>query len=141
MRFLQFTFVAVIVGVLVLGFVFVSIPFSDAIRWVLSGSVWVLGTIGIVIVARRLQSLPPKLRPLTCIALSGWTFACVVAAILASHWLALDLFFNHNVLTPEAWIWCRAVLVGLALAIVPAMFVFWFSGRFHNGGCLTNGST
>lgn len=129
MRILQFTLVAGVVGVLVGGFVFASIPYSDAIRWLVSGTVWVVGTAAILLVARRVRSLSSKLRPLAWIALSGWTLACLAAATLASFWLALDLWFNHHDRTPEEWIWCRAILVGLALAAIPAVFVFRLSRR------------
>ncbi len=136
-RILQLTIVAAIVGTLVFGLVFASIPYSETTRWLVSVPVWVLGTAMILLVARQVQSLPYKLRHLTCFALSGWTVACVGVSVIASFWLTLA----NRIVLPPYWIWCFSIVGGIFLAIIPSLLVFQFAQRGSRINGLTTRST
>jgi hypothetical protein len=122
MNVLRFLVVPVITGVVALFFIYPCIPKGESVRWLITGVSWVVLTGGLIAMIGSLRSLPARLRPLTLAALSGWLLACFAAAALASLWYAIFGMF-HEQRTPEYWIWCRAALSALYLAILPAVAV------------------
>ena len=114
---------ALTVGLLTSFLVYPSVPHSDAVRFGVSMATWIFGTGTILIVYRAVMQRSPVERPMIYVALSGWTTACVAAASVVSLLQALHQYARESYMTPEEWIWCRGVLVGLVLASIPVTFV------------------
>lgn len=105
---------------------------SEPYKLLLVAGISVIAGVIVYSVLPAIRLIPPGLRRMTWAALIGWAAACTASALLASFLHAFYLAFafgqHGGLLTPEDWIYARAVIGGLALTTVPWMLILR-SGR------------
>jgi len=114
---------AIATGVVSLVFVSPSIPFSDLVRGAVTIPTWIVGTGALLWILQTVAPQPSPFRWMTVLVLMGWTTACIAISTVVAFGYALALHANTDYKIPVEWIWCRAVLAGLVLALIPVTLV------------------